>query len=88
MSVKLKDMEKVTTREIQQHTRSVRERLEAGETLQWMLRGRVVAHLKPATPQGAASDWPDPLQRLRTIYGDVEDSGRTSASNQIYQDRG
>jgi antitoxin (DNA-binding transcriptional repressor) of toxin-antitoxin stability system len=88
MSVKLKDMKTVTTREIQQHTRSVRERLEAGEMLQWMLRGRVVAHLKPATPHGAGSDWPDPLQRLRTIYGKGRDGGRASASKQIYQDRG
>ncbi|MFP4166954.1 MAG: type II toxin-antitoxin system Phd/YefM family antitoxin [Opitutales bacterium] len=80
-------MKQVTTREIQQNTRSVRERLEAGETLQWTLRGRVVARLTPAVESGVGSDWPNALERLRSIYGDVGEGGNPSASDQIYRDR-
>jgi len=88
MSDNLKDMNQVNTREIQQHTRSVRERLERGETLQWTIRGHVVAHLTPATRNPGASEWPDPLERLHSIYGRTDPCVEVSASEQIYRDRG
>jgi hypothetical protein len=37
MSVILSDMQTITTRELQRDTRAVRERLLAGEKLQWVL---------------------------------------------------
>jgi len=81
-------MSQVTTRELQKHTREVRGRLEAGETLDWTLRGRVVARLIPVIPDGGETDWPNPMDRLQAIYGGKPTVESASASDQIYQDRG
>jgi len=81
-------MKSVTTREIQQNTRAIRQRLESGETLQWTIRGRVVGHLKPVPMQNKSVDWGDPLQRLQSIDKSSNASTGVSAAEQIYQDRG
>lgn len=81
-------MKSVTTREIQQNTRSIRQRLESGESLQWEIRGRVVAHLTPASGQGGNLDWGDPLRRLESLYTRATGGKSASAADQIYQDRG
>lgn len=85
----MKDMKAITTREMQQHTRAVRERLEAGESLVWMKRGRVVARLTPEVGQGEGGEWPDLISRLRSIYGEEGDvkGGTESAASLIYADR-
>ncbi|MCC5806914.1 MAG: hypothetical protein JJU00_11360 [Opitutales bacterium] len=88
LSDKLKDMKSVTTREIQQNTRSIRQRLESGESLQWAIRGRVVAHLTPARGRSEHIDWGDPLQRLESLYTRSSGEESASAADQIYQDRG
>ncbi len=68
MSVLLSDMQTVTTRELQLDTRSVRERLLAGEKLQWVLGKKVVGHLLPAAEAAPAQPWPDLMDRLRGTY--------------------
>lgn len=80
-------MNQVTTRELQQHTRDVRKRIEAGETLDWTLRGRVVARLTPAVENGGEADWPNLLDRLHSVYGGEPKSEGASASRLIYEDR-
>ena len=81
-------MSQVTTRELQKRTREVRGRLEAGETLDWTLRGRVVARLTPVTANSGEADWPNPLERLQAIYEGKPTGETASASDQIYRDRG
>jgi antitoxin (DNA-binding transcriptional repressor) of toxin-antitoxin stability system len=81
-------MNQVTTRELQQRTRAVRGRLEAGESLDWTLRGRVVARLTPVTADNDEVNWPNLLGRLQSIYTDGSSGEGISASEQIYQDRG
>jgi len=87
MSVILSDMQTVTTRELQRDTRSVRERLLAGEKLQWVLGKKVVGHLLPAAEATPAQPWPDLMDRLRGTYR--RPVGRKQpASKLIYEDRG
>ena len=84
----MKDMKSVTTRQIQQNTRAVRHRLEAGETLQWTIRGRVVAHMTPAIGPAGSVDWGDPFQRLQALNDSESGEMKASAAEQIYRDRG
>lgn len=62
-------MRQVTTRQIQQNTKQVRERLELGESLEWVSRGQVIALLTPVTRRIPTAEWTDPMARLYAIYG-------------------
>ena len=87
MSVILSDMQTITTRELQRDTRTIRERLLAGEQLQWVLGEKVVGHLLPAAEVTAPQPWPDLMDRLRGTYR--RPIGRKQpASDSIYEDRG
>lgn len=87
MSVNLSDMQTITTRELQRDTRAVRERLLAGEKLQWVLGNKVVGHLLPAADASPAQPWPDLMDRLRGTYR--RPVGRKQpASDLIHEDRG
>ena len=87
MSVILSDMQTVTTRDIQRGTRTVRQRLLAGETLQWMSGKKIVGQLVPAAVPATPKPWPDLQRRLQRVYkrpvGDEQ-----PAAAQIYADRG
>lgn len=87
MSVILSDMQTVTTRDIQRETRTVRQRLLAGETLQWMLGKKVIGHIVPAQETTAAQPWPDLQRRLRSVYRRPVGNKQPAAA-QIYADRG
>lgn len=87
MSVILTDMTTVTTREIQRETRTVRQRLLAGETLQWMLGKKVIGHIVPAEEAAAAQPWPDLQRRLQQVYRRPVGKKQPAAS-QVYADRG
>jgi len=87
MSVILSDMKTVTTREIQRGTRAVRQRLLAGETLQWMLGKKVIGHIMPAQEAATAQPWPDLQRRLQHIYQRPVGAKQPAAA-QIYADRG
>ena len=80
-------MTTITTREIQRDTRAVRQRLLAGETLQWKLGPRVVGHLVPAPGAQPPLPWPDLTARLRHLYQRPVGSSQPAA-RQIYADRG
>jgi len=87
MSVILSDMQTITTRELQRDTRAVRERLLAGEKLQWVLGRKVVGHLLPAAEMTPPQPWPNLMNRLRGTYH--RPIGRKQpASDLIYEDRG
>jgi hypothetical protein len=86
-SVNLSVMTTITTREIQRDTRAVRQRLLAGETLQWKLGPRVVGHLVPAPEVRPPLPWPDLAARLRHLYQRPAGSAQPAA-RQIYADRG
>jgi len=87
MSVIMSDMQTITTRELQRDTRAVRERLLAGEKLDWVLGKKVVGHLLPATETTPPQPWPDLMDRLRGTYR--RPVGRKQpASGLIYEDRG
>lgn len=87
MSVILSDMQTVTTRDIQRETRTVRQRLLAGETLQWMLGKKVIGHIVPAQEATNAQPWPDLKRRLQRVYRRPVGNKQPAAS-QIYADRG
>jgi len=80
-------MQSVTTREIQRETRNVRQRLLAGETLQWTLGKKVIGHLVPAGETTAAQPWPDLRRRLQRVYQRPAGAKQPAAA-QIYADRG
>ena len=80
-------MTTITTREIQRDTRAVRQRLLAGETLQWKLGSRVVGHFVPAPEARPPLPWPDLAARLRHLYRRPAGSAQPAA-RQIYADRG
>ena len=86
MSVKMSVMTTVTTREIQRDTRAVRQRLLAGETLQWKLGARVVGHLVPVPEIQSPLPWPNLTARLRHLYRRSAGSSQPAA-HQIYGDR-
>ena len=86
MSVKMSVMTTVTTREIQRGTRAVRQRLLAGETLQWKLGARVVGHLVPVPEIQSPLPWPNLTARLRHLYRRSAGSSQPAA-HQIYGDR-
>jgi hypothetical protein len=87
MSVILTAMQTVTTRDIQRETRTVRQRLLAGETLQWMLGKKVIGHIVPAREAATTQPWPDLQRRLQKIYQRPVGNKQPAAS-QIYADRG
>jgi len=87
MSDILTDMQTVTTREVQRETRSVRQRLLAGETLQWILGKKVIGHIVPVREAVAPKPWPDLQRRLRSVYRRPVGAKQPAAS-QIYADRG
>jgi hypothetical protein len=82
----LSDMKKITTREVQKETRAVRQRLLAGETLEWVMGKETVGYLTPARPAAAPEPWPDLLARLEAIHGKPEREGEPAART-IYDDR-
>jgi len=69
MSGILSDMSNVTVRELQQHTKSVIERVERGETIEVLRRRRPVARLSPVPQQQKPSAWPDLAKRIRGVFG-------------------
>jgi hypothetical protein len=87
MSVILSDMQVVTTREIQRDTRMLRQRILAGETLQWMLGKKVIGHIVPAQEIVAPKPWPDLQRRLQRIYRRPV-GAKEPAASLIYADRG
>jgi hypothetical protein len=82
----MKDMESVNTREIQQHTKAVRERLLAGESLEWVMGKKVVGYLTPAGPLAEPAAWPDLNARLKAIYH-RQASQEEPGARAIYDDR-
>lgn len=87
MSGKMSDVHTITTRELQQHTKAVRQRVDLGETLQWVMGRRVIGHLVPAAASQPPQPWPDLMGRLRTAYG-AGAAETSEASDLIYADRG
>ena len=87
MSGKMSDMQTITTRELQQHTKAVRQRIDRGETLQWVMGRRVIGHLVPTAASQPPQPWPDLMGRLRTAYGATA-AETSEASDLIYADRG
>jgi len=87
MSAILSAMQTITTRELQRDTRAVRERLLAGERLDWVLGKKVVGHLLPAAETTPPQPWPNLMDRLRGAYR--RPVGRQKpAARLIYEDRG
>ena len=82
----LSDMRKVTTREVQKETRAVRQRLLAGETLEWVMGKETVGYLTPVRSKAPPGPWPDIFARLEGIYGTAERQDEP-ASQTIYDDR-
>jgi len=62
-------MKSINTRELQKHTRAVRERVAAGESLKWVMGEDTVAYITPAQERKEPKPWPDLMARLRDIYG-------------------
>ncbi len=63
-------MKSINTRELQKHTKEVRERIVAGESLRWVMGEDTVAYITPAREAKAPEPWPDLMARLKNIYGD------------------
>lgn len=63
-------MKSINTRELQKHTREVRERVVAGESLRWVMGEDTVAYITPAQETKEPKPWPDLMARLKSIYGD------------------
>lgn len=70
MSDTMSDMKDIHTRELQKHTREVRERVAAGESLRWVMGEEAVAYITPAQEKKDPGPWPDLMARLKHIYGD------------------
>ncbi len=70
MSDTMSDMKDINTRELQKHTREVRERVAAGESLRWVMGEETVAYITPAQETKEPQPWPDLMARLKDIYGD------------------
>jgi len=87
MSDILLDMKSVGTRELQHETRSIRERVQHGESFIWKDRGKAVAIITPALSQQEPKPWPDLRKRLAGAREKIKGRG-PSASAYIYRDRG
>lgn len=87
MSDNLLDMKSVGTRELQHETRSIRERVQRGESFLWKDRGKVVAVITPASSQREPKPWPDLRKRLADAREKAEPRA-PSASAIIYRERG
>ena len=70
-------MEEINTRELQKHTKKVRERIVAGESLRWVMGEDTVAYITPAREAKEPEPWPDLMARLKSIYGDDHRPGIT-----------
>lgn len=87
MSGSLLDMKSVGTRELQHETRSIRERVQRGESFLWKDRGKAVAIITPASSQREPKPWPN----LRKRLADAREKAKRrtpSASAVIYRERG
>jgi hypothetical protein len=80
-------MQTVTTRDIQRETRTVRQRLLAGETLQWILGKKVIGHIVPSQEAATSQPWPNLQRRLQQVYRRPVGKKQPAAS-QVYADRG
>lgn len=83
--IRLLNMQTITTRDLAHHAARVTELLEAGETVAWTSRGRLIARLiPPAKPAEAGSrDW---LARAR--QAGAINRGKATVSEALYEDRG
>ena len=61
-------MARVTVRELQQHTKTVIERVERGETIEVLRRRRPVARLSPVPQHHRPAPWPDLGKRARAVF--------------------
>jgi antitoxin (DNA-binding transcriptional repressor) of toxin-antitoxin stability system len=87
MSYTLSDMKEIGTRELQHKTRSIRERIQRGESLVWSDRGKAVAIITPASAPRNPKPWPDLKKRLESARESANPQG-PSASDTIYEERG
>ena len=88
MSDTLSDMKKINTRELQKHTREVRERVAAGESLKWVMGEETVAYITPAREKKEPAPWPDLEARMRHIYGDRNPPMDNLGSDIVSEGRG
>ncbi|MFT5836636.1 MAG: antitoxin (DNA-binding transcriptional repressor) of toxin-antitoxin stability system [Candidatus Azotimanducaceae bacterium] len=82
MSDIVSTMKSVNTRELQKHTREVRERVAAGESLKWVMGEDTVAYITPAQERKEPKPWPNLEARRRAIFGDSKEP-QTEAGAQI-----
>jgi|GEM_PF-865171 len=88
MSDTLTIMKSINTRELQKHTREVRERIVAGESLRWVMGKETVAYITPAQETKEPKPWPDLMARLKSIYGDRPRPMDNMGSDVISEGRG
>ena len=84
----MSDMQDINTREIQKHTREVRERLAAGESLRWVMGEETVAYLTPALEVKKPEPWPSREARMQHIFGGRERPVDNMGSDIVSEGRG
>jgi antitoxin (DNA-binding transcriptional repressor) of toxin-antitoxin stability system len=88
MSDTMSDMKDINTRELQKHTRQVRERVAAGESLRWVMGEETVAYITPALEKKKPEPWPDLEARMQRIYGEREPRMDNAGSDIVSEGRG
>ena len=81
-------MKNINTRELQKHTREVRERVAAGESLRWVMGEETVAYITPAKEKKEPKPWPDLAARRRSIFGDIEEPTTEAGAEIVREGRG
>ena len=79
------NMKTIKVRDLQHNLARVLDQVERGETVEVLRRNRAVARIVPPEQPPIPAPWPDPLKRLRAIYGDRKVS--SPAGEGIYRDR-
>lgn len=88
MSDTVLDVKDINTRELQKHTREVRERVAASESLRWVMGEETVACITPAREVKEPAPWPDFAERFRKIHGDRPRLMDNAGSDIVSEGRG
>lgn len=88
MSDIMSDMKDINTRELQKHTREVRERVAAGESLRWVMGEDTVAYITPAHEAKEPKPWPDLAARRQAIFGNIEEPSTEEGAEIVREGRG
>jgi antitoxin (DNA-binding transcriptional repressor) of toxin-antitoxin stability system len=84
----MSDMKDINTRELQKHTREVRERIAADESLRWVMGEGTVAYITPAQERKEPKPWPDLEARMPHIFGERKRPMDNSGSDIVSEGRG